>query len=126
VKHPPLAVTSFLTQIVFFVRGVITFAELNAEADQFLDPGGAVGDDIQHDLFATESVTGFQGIPHVHLKGIFLRSDTGNPPLGVVGIGFRPILFRNDEDRTTLREFNRTGQPGDPAPQNHKIHFFHD
>ena len=77
---------------------VVELREGHPAQGQFLDGGRTVAQDLAHRAFVAEPVARIERVGHVHFDVVGLRGHRGDAALGVVGVGLRRILFRDDRD----------------------------
>ena len=122
VENPTLRVSAFFSQIPLALsRFQIPFAKLHAESDQVLDATGAFAQDLPDDLLIAESRSGIAGILDMFLDGILFARDGGDAALGVVGVGFSPVLFGDDGHSTSFRDLEREVESGNAASEDDKV-----
>ena len=123
VQNASLAVPSFLAKRK---AAVFQTGKGNPQINQILDPVGSVPQDFLNDFAITKPVPGFQRIVDVLVQVIACGSDRRNTSLGIVGVGFRLVLLRENRNPVTrLGDFEGEAQARDPASYNDEIVFFH-
>ena len=121
VQDAAFRVPSLPAKIEFAVTVTLTFGELHAELDQFLDAGRAFLDNAAHDLLIAQPSSGGKGVAHVALERVLLACDGGDAALCVVGVGLGPAFLRDDRDGAGVGDLESKRQPGDAAAQHQKI-----
>jgi endonuclease III len=98
VKNPSVRMTAFLAEV-----GAAAFVarKLEAEVDEILDAVGSLADDHADNVLAAQPVAGVDRVAYMAFKVVRVRGDARDATLGVVGVRFRAVLFRDDGDTTT-------------------------
>ena len=89
--------------------GELLFIELDAEREQFLDPGRSLRDDGAHGFLVAQARSGFEGVLHVQLEGIIRARHAGHAALRPGGVGVRGGALRNDGHPAVLGGFQGEG-----------------
>ena len=127
-EDPSFRVPALLAEIQFphaIGSRDFAFGKFHPQVDQFRDAGGTFLHDRAHHRFVAKPCTCLQGVAHMHLHGVLLAGDGRDTALGVIGVGFRPVLFRDDRNPSVGGHFIGKSQAGDSAAEHQKIKLFH-
>ena len=99
VDDASLGVAAFATQLEVPVAGA---AELDPHLHQLPHQGGTLFDHHLHHVGVAEPRPRDEGVPGMEVGVVLGIQDRGDPPLGVVGVGLRPLLLRDHGNRAPL------------------------
>ena len=123
VQDAPLGMAAFFAQVKFAPARLrhLPLGKTPPQLDQFSDARRALLDDGAHHVLFAESRPRFQRIAHVHLERILLARHRGDAALGIIGVRFSAVLFRDDGDAPVRRHLQGKRKARDPAAQNEVI-----
>lgn len=103
----------------------VAFGKFHAEFDQLMDPRRTFLDDRSDHAFLAQSRAGQEGVANVQIEGILLARHRRDAALGVIGVGFRAILFGDDGDASARRDLECKRKSRDAAAKDEIVELFH-
>ena len=101
--------------------GHFAFGKAHPQFNQFGNPRRAFLNDRADNGLVAKPGARLDRVADVHLEGILFRRDCRDPSLGVVGIGFGAVLFRDNRYPPIRRDFQSEEKAGNAAAQDQKI-----
>lgn len=118
VHDPPAGVPPFPTQreLAVPVPGELRtpFHELSHSVRAFVHQ-------LPHRVFVAQASPGLERVSNVELGTVGAAHDRGNAALGVVRVGFRPLLLGHHGDARVVSELESECEPGDPRADHQHV-----